>query len=53
MIDLPRHFEASAPTAGSAEGIRVIADEPDLLAKHMCCPSFMKGGGSIHAASML
>lgn len=47
MTELPLHFEASATIVGSAESIFAIADEPDLLTKHMGRPSLMMGGGSM------
>ena len=47
MTALPLHFEASAIIAGSAETIFAIADEPDLLTRHMRQPSLMMGGGGM------
>ena len=47
MTDLPLHFEASATIVGSAESIFAIADEPDLLTRHMSEPTLMMGGGSM------
>ena len=47
MTGLPLHFEASAAITGSAESIFAIADERDLLTRHMREPSLMMGGGSM------
>ncbi|WP_068071376.1 SRPBCC family protein [Novosphingobium lentum] len=47
MTGLPLHFEASAIITGSAESIFAVADEPDLLTRHMSEPSLMMGGGSM------
>jgi hypothetical protein len=47
VTELPHHFEASATIAGAAESIFAVADEPDLLTKHMGRPSLMMGGGSM------
>jgi len=47
VTDLPLHFEASATIVGSAESIFAIADEPDLVTRHMRQPSLMMGGGSM------
>ncbi len=47
MTDLPIHFEATTIIDGSAESIFVVADEPDLLTRHMSEPSLMMGGGSV------
>jgi len=47
MTDLPLHYEASATIARSAESIFAMADEPDLMTKHMGGPSLMMGGCSM------
>jgi hypothetical protein len=47
VTDLPLHFEASAIITGSAESIFAVADEPDLMTRHMSEPSVMMGGGSM------
>lgn len=48
MTELPFHCEASATIAGSAEEIFALADEPDLLMRHMGHPSLMMGGGALN-----
>ncbi|PBN44180.1 SRPBCC family protein [Sphingobium sp. D43FB] len=47
MTDLPLHFEATTIIDGSAESVFAVADEPDLLTRHMSEPSLMMGGGSM------
>lgn len=47
MKGLPCHYESSATVAGTAAEVFAVADEPDLMMRHMSRPSLMMGGGAL------